>query len=124
MSWLGCHNSEIDWRTEEVKMMRCPEKCEKQWRPKQRKPGWQKQEEEEKRKEEKEQKEKEKKETKKGENDKSKEGGRKIGDLEWREGSSKVQRRGWETSSLEVPQVDLYFWKKSEWENTNITKKL
>ena len=39
MSWLGCHNSEIDWRTEEVKMMRCPEKCEKQWRPKQRKPG-------------------------------------------------------------------------------------
>ena len=23
MPWLACHNSEIDWRTEEVKMMRC-----------------------------------------------------------------------------------------------------
>ena len=57
MPWLGCYNPEIDWRIEEVKMMRCPEKCEKK------------------------QKKKEKKETKKGENDKSKEGGRKIGDL-------------------------------------------
>ena len=24
MLWLACHNSEIDWRTGEVKMMRCP----------------------------------------------------------------------------------------------------
>ena len=39
MPWLGCHNPEIDWRTEEVKMIRCLEKCEKQQRPKQRKPG-------------------------------------------------------------------------------------
>ena len=23
MPWLACHNSEIDWRTGEVKMMRC-----------------------------------------------------------------------------------------------------
>ena len=38
--WLACHNSEIDWRTGEVKMMRCPEECGKQWRPKQEKPGW------------------------------------------------------------------------------------
>ena len=30
MPWLAWHNSEIDWRTEEVKMMRCLEKCGKQ----------------------------------------------------------------------------------------------
>ena len=49
--WLAHHNPEIDWRIGEVKMMRCPEKCEKQWRPKQRKSGWQKQKEEEKKQE-------------------------------------------------------------------------
>jgi len=42
MLWLACHNSEIDWRTGEVKMTRCPEKCRKQWRPKQGKLRWQK----------------------------------------------------------------------------------
>jgi len=47
MLWLACHNPEIDWRTEKVKMTRCPEECEKQWRPKQRKLGWKKQKEEE-----------------------------------------------------------------------------
>jgi len=47
MPWLACYNSEIDWRTGEVKIMRCPEECEKQWRPKQGKPEWQKQKEEE-----------------------------------------------------------------------------
>ena len=47
MLWLACHNPEIDWRTEEVKMTRCPEKCGKQWRPKQGKLGWQKQKKEE-----------------------------------------------------------------------------
>jgi len=47
MLWLACHNPEIDWRTEEVKIMRCPEECWKQWRPKQEKLGWQKQKEEE-----------------------------------------------------------------------------
>ena len=26
MPWLACHNTEIDWRTGEVKMTRCPEK--------------------------------------------------------------------------------------------------
>jgi len=31
--WLAYHNPEIDWRTEEVKMTRCPEECGKQWRP-------------------------------------------------------------------------------------------
>jgi len=30
MPWLACHNLEIDWRTEEVKMTRCPEECGKQ----------------------------------------------------------------------------------------------
>ena len=33
MPWLACHNPEIDWRTGEVKMMRCLEECGKQWRP-------------------------------------------------------------------------------------------
>ena len=67
MPWLTCHNPEIDWRTGEVKMMRCPEEYGKQWRPKQGKLGWQKQKEEEakekagKRREEKEEKQKKKK---------------------------------------------------------------
>jgi len=30
MLWLACHNLEINWKTEEIKMMRCPEKCGKQ----------------------------------------------------------------------------------------------
>ena len=30
MPWLAHHNPGIDWRTGEVKMMRCPEECEKQ----------------------------------------------------------------------------------------------
>ena len=46
--WLTHHNPEIDQRTEEVKMMRCPEECEKQQRPKQGKLGWEKQKKEEK----------------------------------------------------------------------------
>jgi len=65
MPWLTHHNPEIDWRTGEVKITRCPEECEKQWRLKQGKSGWQKQKEKEKKKEEKEQKIKEKKKSKK-----------------------------------------------------------
>ena len=67
MPWLARHNPEIDWSTGEVKMMRCLEKCGKQWRPVQGKSGWEKQEEEkakeevEKKKEEKEKKKKQKK---------------------------------------------------------------
>ena len=30
MLWLAYHNSEINWKTEEVKMIRCSEKCGKQ----------------------------------------------------------------------------------------------
>ena len=59
MPWLTHHNPEIDWKTGEVKMTRCPEECGKQWRPKQEKSGWQKQEE---KKTEKEKKKKQKKE--------------------------------------------------------------
>ena len=68
MPWLARHNPEIDWRTGEVKMTRCPEECGKQWRPVQSKLGWEKQKDEEakeeveKRKEEKEKKKKQKKE--------------------------------------------------------------
>ena len=47
MLWLAHHNPEIDWRTGEVKMTRCPEKCRKQWRLVQGKSGWEKQKEEE-----------------------------------------------------------------------------
>ena len=32
MPWLAHQNLEIDWKTEEVKMMRCSEECGKQWR--------------------------------------------------------------------------------------------
>ena len=42
MLWLAHYNPEIDWRTGEVKMMRCPEECGKQWRPVQEKSGWEK----------------------------------------------------------------------------------
>ena len=38
--WLAHYNPEIDWKTGEVKIMRCPEECGKQWRPKQRKLEW------------------------------------------------------------------------------------
>jgi len=51
MPWLACQNSEIDWRTEEVKIMRCLEEYGKQWRPVQGKSGWEKQKEEEAKKE-------------------------------------------------------------------------
>jgi len=68
MPWLARHNPEIDWKTGEVKMTRCPEKCGKQWRPVQRKSGWEKQKEEEakeeagRKREEKEKRKKQKKE--------------------------------------------------------------
>ena len=32
MPWLEHHNPEIDWKTGEVKMMRCPDECGKKWR--------------------------------------------------------------------------------------------
>ena len=52
MPWLGRHNPKIDWKTGEVKMMRCPEECGQKWRVgKQMKPGWKKQEEQEEKKE-------------------------------------------------------------------------
>ena len=40
MLWLTCYNPEIDWKTGEVKMTRCPEECGRQWRLKQGKSGW------------------------------------------------------------------------------------
>jgi len=68
MLWLAHHNPEIDWKTKEIKMTRCPEECSKQWRLVQGKLGWEKQKEEEakeeagRRREEKEKKRKQKKE--------------------------------------------------------------
>jgi len=32
MPWLACHNPEIDWKTGEVQMTRCPDECGKKWR--------------------------------------------------------------------------------------------
>ena len=52
MPWLARHNPEIDWKTGEVQMTRCPDECGKKWRTgRQTKPGWKKQEEKEKKKE-------------------------------------------------------------------------
>jgi len=51
MLWLACYNPEIDWKTGEIKMTRCPEECSKQWRLVQGKSGWEKQKEEEAKKE-------------------------------------------------------------------------
>jgi len=48
MPWLKRHNPEIDWKTGEVKMTRCPEECGRKWKvEKQTKLGWKKQEEKE-----------------------------------------------------------------------------
>ena len=48
MPWLARHNPEIDWKTGEVQMTRCPDECGKKWRTgRQTKPGWKKQEERE-----------------------------------------------------------------------------
>ena len=47
MPWLVRYNPEIDWRTGEVRMTRCPEECRKQWRPMQGKLGWERQREKE-----------------------------------------------------------------------------
>jgi len=52
MLWLAHHNPEINWKTGEVKITRCSEECDKQWRLKQEKLGLQKQKEEEKKEEE------------------------------------------------------------------------
>ena len=51
MPQLAHHNPEIDWKTDKVKMTRCPEEYGKQWRPKQGKSEWQKQKKEEKKEE-------------------------------------------------------------------------
>jgi len=101
MSWLACHNSEIDWKIGEIKMTRCPEECGKQWRPKQRKPGWQKQKEEEARKEAEERK-----------NNRSKESSRRMRNLGQRKRGSKIRGRGQEAGPEEVSQVDQSLWKE------------
>ena len=74
--WLAHYNPEIDWRTGEVKMKRCPEECGKQQKLKQRKLGQQKQKKEEKQEEEekKQEKRKQKKEEEKKKKKKPKEG--------------------------------------------------
>ena len=53
---------------------------------------------------------KKKEKTKNKNNNRSKEDSRRIGDMEWKERSSKVRGRSKEASTIEVPQVDLCFW--------------
>ena len=83
MLWLACHNPKIDWKTGEVKMIRCLEECGKQQRSKQGKSGWQKQKEEEAKEEaEKKQEEKAEKQKKKArKNNKYEESSREVGNL-------------------------------------------
>jgi len=50
MSWLVHYNPKINWKIEEVKMMRYLEECRIQWRLKQGKLEWQKEKEKIKRK--------------------------------------------------------------------------
>ena len=53
MPWLVCYNPEIDWKTREVQMTRCPDKYGKKWRTgRQTKPGQKKQKEKKKKKKE------------------------------------------------------------------------
>ena len=59
MLWLAHYNPEIDWRTGEVQMTRCPNECGKNWRTRQTKPEWQKQKEKEKKKKKKQREKKE-----------------------------------------------------------------
>ena len=70
MLWLAHHNPEINWKTGEVKITRCPEECGKQWRPVQGKLGWEKQKEEEAR-----------EEAEKGEDSRSEESSKGIGNM-------------------------------------------
>ena len=83
MPQLACHNSEINWKIGEVRMIRCPEKCEKQYKSKQGKVEWQKQKEKEAKEEvERKQEEKEKeKKTEEGENNRYEESSREVGNL-------------------------------------------
>ena len=37
--WLVYYNSEINWKIREVRMMKCPKKCRRQWKAVQKKPG-------------------------------------------------------------------------------------
>ena len=64
--WMAQYNPEINWKIEEITIIRCPEDCRKQWRLVQEKLRWQKQ------KEEKEKKEAEKKQEEKKEKNKRK----------------------------------------------------
>ena len=78
ISQLACHNSEIDWRIEEVKIIRYPVECEK-LKTKVKKLGQQKQKKKKKRKEG--IKEKPKEKAKKGEVNRGQEDSRRIGNF-------------------------------------------
>ncbi len=75
MLWQAYHNSEINWKTREVKIIRCLEKCGKQQGLKQGKPGQQRQKEGEK------EEKKGRRENQKEENNGGEKSGRRMGDL-------------------------------------------
>jgi len=81
MLWLAHHNPEINWRTGEVKMIRCLEECGKQWRPKQGKLGWQTQKEKEAKEERRKGGKTKKKKTEERKDNGSKESSRRVRDL-------------------------------------------
>ena len=132
MLWFAHHNPEINWKIEEVKLTRYPEKWRKQWRLRQGKLEWKKIKEKEKRKRQernkkrrsrrkkfKNKKIKKAKKAKNKKDDKDKESCRKVEDIEWERSSSEIRRRGKEVSDRIVLQVDQGFWEESEWENAN-----
>jgi len=84
----------------EVKIMRCPEECGKQWRPVQSKLGWEKQKDEEAK------EEVEKRKEEKGKNSGSKESSGGMGDMGGRRGSSKVRSRSNKVGAKEVSPMD------------------
>ena len=123
MPWLACHNLEIDWKTGEVKMMRCLEEYKKQWRLKQRKSGGQKQKKEKAKEEarrEQEEKEKEKKEKqKKQKKEKMIDIKRIVEELEIWEEEKKAAKLEVEAKKL-VPEkfhkwIKVFSKKQSEW---------
>ena len=82
MPQLAYHNSEINWKIGEVRMIRCLEKCEKQYKSKQGKVEWQKQKEKEAKEEAgRKQEEKEKEKKTEGENNRYEESSREVGNL-------------------------------------------
>ena len=113
--WLACHNSEIDWKTREVKIIRYSEECEA-IEIKAGKIRVAKTKEERSRRESKKKaRAKGKKEkTEKGKNNEYKRSSREIGNLRERRRNSKVGGKSKKASPRKVPLVDKSLVKNSQ----------